>query len=144
MTAQTDAYRVAFLSPRGDTLRTVSRGVAPVGVRDSEWTASQAEYAEFRGRNPNASCDPASPERIREKPVTRNLFFDEAGNLWVEYRSAEGDMLDVFGRTGGLLGTLVAPAHEVPLQVRAGRLYTITVGEVTGTQGVTVYRIVRQ
>ena len=145
VTARTDAYRIAVVSPRGDTLRTISRDVAPLAVSDSEWTAGLAEYSDFRAKNPAASCDPASPERVRLKPVLRNLVFDDAGDLWVERRSGEGDMLDVFDPAGKLLGTMRAPAHDaqIPLYARGSRLYAIQVDEATGAQAVQAYRVVR-
>ena len=145
VTARTDVYRIAVVSPRGDTLRTISRDVAQLAVSDSEWSAGLAEYSDFRAKNPAASCDPVSPARVRLKPVLRNLAFDDAGDLWVERRSAEGDMLDVFDRAGKLIGTLPAPAHDadIPIYVRGDRLYAITVDEATGAQAVSVYRVVR-
>jgi hypothetical protein len=145
VTARTDAYRIAVVSPTGDTLRTISRDVAPLAVSDSEWSAGLAEYREFREKNPAASCDPASPARVRLKPVLRNLVFDDAGALWVERRADDGDVLDVFDRAGKLIGTLSAPMHDadIPIYVRGDRLYTITVDEATGAQAVSVYRVVR-
>jgi hypothetical protein len=145
VTARTDAYRIAVVSTRGDTLRVISRDVAPVPVSDSEWAAGLAEYGEFRAKNPGASCDPLSPTRVRLKPVLRNLVFDDAGNLWVERRSKEGDVLDVFDGAGKLIGTLPAPAHDadIPFYVRRDRLYTITVDEATGAQAVNAYRVVQ-
>lgn len=143
--ARTDAYRIAVVSPTGDTLRTISRDVAPLAVSDSEWSAGLAEYREFRAKNPAASCDPASPARVRLKPVLRSLVFDDAGDLWVERRSEAGDVLDVFDRAGKLIGTLSAPTHDadIPIYVRGDRLYTITVDEATGAQAVSAYRVVR-
>jgi hypothetical protein len=146
VTARTDDYRVAFVSPRGDTLRTVGRAIEPLAVSDSEWAAGTEEYTGFRAKNPTANCDPSSPPRMRVKPILRNLTFDDAGNLWVEHRSAGGDMLDVFDSSGSLLGTLPAPAHDdgIPLYVRAGRLYAITVNAETGAQDLLVYRVVQR
>jgi hypothetical protein len=146
VTARTDAYRIAFLSPPGDTLRTIVRAIDPVTVGDSEWTAGIEEYTGFRTKNPTANCDPSSPPRMRVKPILRNLAFDDTGDLWVEHRSADGDMLDVFGPTGKLLGTLAAPAHDddIPLYVRAGRLYAITVDAETGAQMVKSYRVAKE
>lgn len=146
VTARTDVYRIAFVSPSGDTLRVISRDVAPLAVSDSEWTAGLAEYTAFRAKNPGASCDPASPARVRVKPVLRNLVFDDGGDLWVERRSAAGDLLDVFDAAGKLIGTLPAPAHDadIPFYVRGDRLYTITVDEATGAQAVNVSRVVRR
>lgn len=145
VTARTDRYRVAFVSPRGDTLRTVGREVAPVPVSDSEWTEGIAEYTDFRAKNPNANCDPASPPRMRVKPIVRSLVFDDAGNLWVEHRSPSGDMLDVFDSAGKLLGTMPAPAHDagIPLFVRGQRLYAVELDETTGAQLVKVFRVIR-
>lgn len=145
VTTRTDAYRIAVVSPSGDTLRTISRDVTPLAVSDSEWSAGLAEYRDFRAKNPAASCDPATPARVRLKPVLRNLGFDDAGRLWVERRSADGDMLDVFDGTGKLIGTLPAPMHDadIPIYVRGDRLYTITVDEATGAQAVNVYRVLR-
>lgn len=146
VTARTDRYRIAFVSPKADTLRIIARDVAPAAVSDSEWTAGLEPYADFRAKNPAASCAPASPSRVRVKPVLRNLTFDDAGNLWVEHRSANGDMLDVFDPAGKLLGTMPAPAHDpdVPLYIRGSRLYTIEVDEMNGAQVVKAYRVVRQ
>lgn len=146
VTARSDAYRIAVVSPTGDTLRTISGDVAPLAVSDSEWSAGLAEYREFREKNPAASCDPASPARVRLKPVLRNLVFDDAGALWVERRADDGDVLDVFDRAGKLIGTLSAPTHDadIPIYVRGDRLYTITVDEATGAQAVNAYRVVRR
>ena len=120
--------------------------MAPLAVSDSEWSAGLAEYREFREKNPAASCDPASPARVRLKPVLRNLVFDDAGALWVELRADDGDVLDVFDRAGKLIGTLSAPTHDadIPIYVRGDRLYTITVDEATGAQAVNAYRVVRR
>jgi len=144
-TARTDGYRVAFVSPRGDTVRTVGRSVEPVSVSDSEWTAGVREYEEFRSKNPGANCDPSSPPRVRVKPIIRALFFDDAGRLWVERRSAGGDLLDVFDPAGKLLGTMPAPAHDedIPLYVRGNRLHAVQVDAETGAQGIRVYRVIR-
>jgi len=146
VTARTDRYRIVFVSPNGDSLRTISREIAPLAVTDSEWPAGLAEYTEFRAKNPAASCDPATPGRVRLKPVLRSLVLDDAGDLWVEHRSAEGDMLDVFDRDGKLRGVLAAPPHEteIPIYVRGDRVSTITVEETTGAQAVNVYRLVRR
>ena len=145
-TARTAAYRIAFVSRGGDTLRTIIRQMEPVAVSDSEWTAGVEEYTEFRSKNPTANCDPSSPPRMRVKPVLRNLTFDDAGRLWVERRSASGDMLDIFDPAGTLLGTVPAPAHDpdVPVYVRRSRLYAIDVDAATGAQVVRGYRVTRQ
>ena len=145
VTARTDRYHIAFISPTGDTLRVTSRDVPPVAVSDSEWTAGLEPYADFKAKNPAASCDPASPTRVRLKPILLNFTFDDAGSLWVEHRSASGDMLDVFDPAGTLLGTMQAPAHdaEIPLHAWRSRLYAIRIDETTGAQVVQVYRVVR-
>jgi len=145
VTAGTGMYRIAFLSVRGDTLRTIVREMEPVAVSDSEWTADIDDYTSFRAKNPTASCDPSSPPRMRVKPVLRNLAFDDAGNLWVEHRSANGDMLDVFDPAGKLIGTMPAPVHDsdVPLYVRGSRLYAIDLDSTTGAQVVKGYRVSR-
>jgi hypothetical protein len=145
VTARTGAYLIAFLSPSGDTLRTITRAMEPVTVSDSEWTAGVEEYTAFRAKNPTASCEPSSPPRMRVKPVLRNFTFDDVGNLWVERRSANGDMLDVFDPASKLLGTMPAPAHdaEIPLYAWGSLLYAIQVDETTGAQVVQVYRVVR-
>lgn len=144
VTARTDGYRIAFVSPGGDTLRTISREVAPLAVSDQEWSAGLQEYSDFRAKNPSASCDPASPARVRSKPVLRNLRFDEGGRLWVEHRSDRGDLFDVFDPAGKLQGTMSAPAHDsdIPPYVRGERLYVITGDDATGAQMVNVYRVV--
>lgn len=146
VTARTDRYRVAFVSPKGDTLRIVTRDVAPLALSDSERTAGLEPYADFRAKNPAANCTPASPPRVRVKPILRSFTFDDAGDLWVEHRSAGGDMLDVFAPAGKLLGTMSAPAHDpdVPVYIRGSRLYTIEVDEMNGTQVVKAYSVVRQ
>lgn len=146
VTARTSAYRIAFVSARGDTLRTITRAMEPIAVSDSEWTAGVEEYTAFRAKNPTASCDPSSPPRVRLKPVLRSLVFDDAANLWVEHRSADGDMLDVFSPTGHLLGVMPAPAHDpdIPLYVRGTRLYAIELDPATGTQVLKAYRVARR
>ena len=104
------------------------------------------EYTAFRAKNPTASCDPSSPPRIRLKPLLRSLVFDDAANLWVEHRSADGDMLGVFSPTGHLLGVMPAPAHDpdIPLYVRGTRLYAIELDPATGTQVLKAYRVARR
>ena len=146
VTARTGAYRIAFTSRDGDTLRTIVRAIEPVAVTDSEWTAGVEEYTDFRSKNPAANCDPSSPPRMRTKPILRHLTFDDAGNLWVERRSAAGDMLDVFDPAGKLVGTMPAPAHDpdVPVYVRRATLYAIDLDSATGAQVVKGYRVTRQ
>jgi hypothetical protein len=139
-----DDYRIAFVGPRGDTLRTVTREYDPVRVTDEEWERETEGFRRFRRAAPGARCDPPSPPRPAAKDAIRWLMFAPSGEMWVEATTPGGFAWDVFGADGRLLGSLPAPerAPGVPPYVRGDRLYVVRADSL-GVQYVDVYRVRR-
>lgn len=138
------AYRLAFLSPAGDTTRVIERLLAPAAVTDSMWEAATAVWTEFRRRIPTAHCSRESFSRPATAPIVHALVTDDAGALWVEARGAEGVLYDVFTPEGVFVATvsgLPASRGTVP-SVRGDRV-AVVVADSLGEQRVRVYRVRR-
>ncbi len=116
--SMTDAYRIGFQDPSGDTLRTVTRELPRAAYPDSLWEVGMRPYRQMREDFPGAQCEPSAPERPRYRAALRHLVFDEAGRLWVEAAVEGGFAWEVFDAEGRLLGAAPAPRiHHCP---RAG------------------------
>lgn len=99
-------YRIAFVSPRGDTVRMIERRVEPATIIDSEWVEANADWVKFRSDWPTAICDQGAFERPQFKPPLAFLFYDDQGRLWVELTTQAGPQYDVFDPAGRLLATV--------------------------------------
>jgi hypothetical protein len=101
-------YRLVELTLAGDTLRTVTRGFEPVPVTDQD-IATALEALQFfvdRGGRIDRSRIPA------EKPATRDLCFDDEGNVWVipwTTLAEQNRVVDVFDGGGRYLGRVALP-----------------------------------
>ncbi len=140
--ALTSAYRLAFLSPAGDTTRVIERQLAVVAVTDSVWAAETDKWTEFRQRIPSAHCSRESFARPATLPILHGLFSDDSDHLWVEAHGADGVVYDVFAANGQFVASvsgLPASGGTVP-SVRGGRI-AVVVADSLGEQRVRVYRI---
>ena len=140
----TGAYRIAFLGSRSDTIRVIENALAPMPVAAEEFRDSLAEYRAFRAKYPNTTCDPADPSAPPAKSVLQAILFDDEGRMWVERRTLDGWVYDVFDPAGRLIGQAPAPARDVDLApyIRRGRVYLVRTDSGGGQVGV-VYRVVR-
>lgn len=140
--AWTADYRVAFISPDGDTVRTVSRDYDPVLVTREEWEESLEDYRAFREEWPGVECDPGMPGTPDVRPPVEDLFFDRSGRLWVEAAVDDGPRWDVFDSRGRLLGEMEAPPRieRVPAYVGGSRV-AVVAADSLGVERVRVYEI---
>lgn len=140
--AITTSYRLAFLSPDGDTVRVIERELAPAAVSDSLWSAATAAWTEFRRRIPQAHCSRESFTRPATIPILYSVFSDDDGRLWAEARGNAGVVYDVFAANGEFIASvngLPASGGTVP-GVLGGRV-AVVVADSLGEQRVRVYRI---
>jgi len=138
----TGEYRIAFLTPAGDTLRVVTRERPPLPYTDALYEEGMRPYRELRETHPGLRCEPGEPERPSHRAALRHFLFDEAGRMWVEAAAEDGFVWEVFDAEGRLLGAFSAPprAADVPPYVRDGRLYQVETDDAD-VQYVVVYRI---
>jgi 6-bladed beta-propeller len=97
-------YRIALVSPEGDTLRMIERVRAPVPITDVEWDSATAEFNSFRDESPGADCEPSSLERPSAKAALRSLLTDTSGRIWAEIFTESGTAWEVFDAQGLLQG----------------------------------------
>jgi hypothetical protein len=141
--ATTDAYRIVFLGPQGDTLRTIAHQEPAAAISDSEWAAGLAEWSEFRHQNPGAKCDRERFERPAAKPPLLWLFYDDQGVLWVEVRTSTGSRYDRYDPTGAPLPSVTGlpPTGGIDPSVAGDRIAIVLGGEESFPR-VGIYRIV--
>jgi hypothetical protein len=139
-----DAFRITFVAPGGDTARVVERVSTPLRVTDDDWTKATAEYRAFSDTVRGVSCVPSSFTRPEVKTTIRDLAFDIDGRMWVEAATANGFVLDVFDSAGRQFGRAVAPQRQrtVPMYARGDRLYLVQTDSLD-VQYVVVYAIER-
>jgi hypothetical protein len=143
LAGNTGRYRLAFLSPGGDTARVFAREIAPAPVSDAEWAEIEREWSEFQERTKGTRCDRTGIERPASKPAFASAFFDDMHRVWVEAWDSAGFRFDVFDSTGVLVGTLPAPARDRSVRpyVRTGKLFYVGLDSLD-VQAVHVARIV--
>lgn len=126
VTARSSEYRLAFSSPGGDTLRTVSRQAERVPVTDADWAPTDSAYAEFREAWAGARCEGAI-NRPEHRPVLRGIFFDHDGRLMVEWQSTDGPALDLYDHDYRWVATVPLPERDdsESIRLRDGRLYLV-------------------
>jgi hypothetical protein len=135
-------YRVAFANAAGDTVRLVTRDLAPVPYSDELWAEATEPYERLMEDYPGSQCEPREPVRPESRAPLRHILFDEGGRMWVEAAAESGFTWEVFGPGGPLLGAAPAPprAPGVPPVVRGDRLYQVE-ADALGVQSVAVYRL---
>lgn len=138
----TESYRIVFVRPGGDTLRIVVREGPALPYPDSLWHEGLRPYTQMMEDFPGTGCEPAAPQRPRNRAALRSIVFDDEGSMWVEAASENGFVWDVFDSEGRLLGTAPAPdrVETIPVYVRGGHLYQVEAGELD-VPVVGVYRL---
>lgn len=140
--AWTADYRISFVDPGGDTVRTVSRRFEPAAVTEEAWEEALEDYRAFREEWPGVDCDPEMPGKPEARPPVEDLFFDRSGRLWVEAVRADGPRWDVFDPEGRLVGEMEVPPRvdRVPAYVGGGRVAVVAAGGLD-VERVRVYEI---
>lgn len=129
--ADTDRYRIALQTVRGDTLRVIERAHEPLSVTAEDRRKAIEDLAWFteQGGKIDASRIPST------KPALGGFFTDDQGYLWVWPSAASEDagrVLDVFDPNGRYLGRVRLPfpiGYFRPLIV-GDRIYAITHDEL--------------
>ncbi len=134
-------YRVAIVSPAGDTLRVLSHSLPPVPVTDAEWHDSVADYEAFRDSVSGESCEGSMVRPATKVPVD-GLELDATGRIWVQRIDSAGPVWDIWQGD-----TLVATARGStrsrydPIDIRGDRMAIVRDSD-DGGKLVVVYRIV--
>lgn len=142
--AWSSQYRLVFIDPGGDTVRTLTRAVDPLPLPDSLWAPVEAGHREFREQWRGADCDGVI-SRPRHRPTLHDLYFDHHGRMLVEHATPDGGAFDLFDPDGRRVGTFPAPPDRdpsVPPFLRDDRLYLVTKDSVD-VQTVRVYALER-
>lgn len=139
--AWTSSYRVAFVDAAGDTLRALTRDVAPVPVSDAEWETVAADYADWRATWGGADCE-GSIARPGTKRLLLALHYDARGRLIVEYEDRAGRALDFYDDAGRWMATapFVERDESVDPAFRNGRVAVVR-RDSLDVQRVEVFRI---
>jgi hypothetical protein len=141
--ARSDAYRIAFLGPQGDTTMIIAGNVAASPISDADWATSHAEWEKFRREWPTAQCSRTSFNRPATKPVLNWLFLDGAGKLWAEVLTNEGTRYDVFDLDGHPVASVhgLPPSGGLDPSVTGTRAAFVVVDSTTDVQSVRVFRL---
>lgn len=128
-----DAYRLARLDERGDTVLVVEVDIPPDPVTAEDRQA----YVE------RMAADEPAERRVAEeivshahptKPVIDQLAMDDEGRLWVRRRMEEGEtpVYDLFDREGEYQGSVRLGFRTSVLQprIRNGKLYAVVSDEL--------------
>jgi hypothetical protein len=139
----TGEYRIGFINPAGDTVRTVERDLPPRPVTDDEWRAEENRFQEFLDGIEDEQCDRRTLPRPDRGRLLHALFFDDQSRMWIERHAGSGRSFDVYDPDGRLIAEAAAPARleRVQPHVRAGRLYLVTADSLE-VESVRVYDIV--
>ena len=141
--AWSDVYRIAYLTPGGDTARVVERSAETFLAPDTMRARVDSEYTAFRRTPGLGRCTPPDLPDYEILPPIRSMTFDDEARLWVEVLDAGGPRLDVFSQEGSLLGSARSDARlNLGISViRDGRLAVVETAP-EGHQRVVIYRIV--
>ena len=138
-----ESYRIAVMSPAGDTLRVIRRTVQPRTVSAEE---RDSAIAQVRSRFESAGGAQA-PRQIEipdTKPVIADLEVDARGNLWVLNQPPAGATVmewSVHDPDGRYLGAIAVPAMYV-MDIGEDYVAGVRYGEM-GVGEVVVHRITR-
>jgi hypothetical protein len=103
--ARTDAYRITFLGPAGDTVATIRRDEPLRLIADSAWEAGLVKWTEAR-KTPGIKCDGDAFDRPAGQPVLGALFYDDQGRLWVEVHGVDALRYDLYDAAGTRVATI--------------------------------------
>jgi hypothetical protein len=136
-----EAYRIARLDERGDTVLVLEVDIPPEPVTSEDrqrFIDSMLEGAPDQRR--------ALEELVRlspgTKPVIDQLSLDDESRLWVRHRVAEDEDIryDLFARDGEYLGSVrlgFRPAVHIPPRIRHGKFHALA------TDSLGVHTVVR-
>jgi hypothetical protein len=127
-TVQTGDYELDRVSPRGDTLRTVTRPYDPVPVTQADRDRAIKSMAWV-----TRQWGTVDPDRIPSvKPAVRSLYVAEDGDLWVGRVTDTPEVVfDVFDPDGRLLGQVQLPFQpSLPPVIRGELMVAVTRGEM--------------
>jgi len=138
--ARTDAYRITFLGPAGDTVQTIQREEPLHPIADSAWEAGLGEWTEAR-KTAGIKCDGDSFDRPAGQPVLGALFYDDQGRLWVEVHSLDGLRYDLYDAAGTRVATITGlpTSGEVDPAIQGDRI-AIALPEEGGFPRIGIYR----
>lgn len=119
---------VQLRAGRGDTLRRITRQVAPVPVTAAERDAVIARVKETFKDFPGVNLDFSRIPKV--KPSLEALHVDDRGNLWVRRTSVDttASAFDVFNRNGSHIATAdarFAPWRYASPTIRGDHFYAI-------------------
>jgi len=135
-------FRIALISPAGDTVRVIEREQSPVPVRDDVWEEGLREYRDFKAENPSASCEPRSLPKPEFTPPMVDLLADPQGRLWVQAETPDGRFWEVFDREGILIGRVPDfPRGDRTVPYIAGSRILNAVPDSLGVETVQLFRI---
>jgi hypothetical protein len=121
--ARSDEYRIAELSPTGDTLRIIMRDVAAAAVQAAERDSAMKAVTEQAG----GTVRPNPSEVPSRKPFMDGLFVSANGEVWVRRVNAAGEAgsrFDVFDGDGLYLGTAVSELTlGEPIEITGDMVY---------------------
>lgn len=138
--ARSGEYRIAVVTPKGDTLRVIEALASPRAVFPAEWNDSLTPMRSWKKEHAGVQCTGEEPAAPRTRPVLEGIWFDDRHQMWVERRDMQGHAYDVFDSSGVLFASMTAPERDpwVPPYVRGGRLYIVALNEAGG-QEVKIY-----
>lgn len=127
--ATTDAYRIARLDERGDTVLLLEAAVEPEPVTAADRSGYVERVTDDRPEARRAAEEVAAL-MPSTRPVLASLNVDDEGRLWVERVTPEDEppLYDVFTREGEHVRSVrlgFEPAPSFPLRVRDGHLYSV-------------------
>ncbi|HUG28227.1 MAG TPA: hypothetical protein VMK53_08010 [Gemmatimonadales bacterium] len=143
LVADTEQYRIASVTPSGDTLRVLERDTGtPVPITDAEWDERTAGWRKDRAEDATLQCPVSAIPRPGAKPALNDLFLADDGTLWVDRWTAGGRVTEVFSAEGDLLGAFPAIERNrnVVPSARGNRL-AVVVDDEDGIPFVRVYEL---
>lgn len=124
-----DAYRVARLSARGDTLLVIE-SETPAPTVTNEDRAAFVQRADDQRPGDRRALEEIAALMPDTKPSIASLTADDEGRLWIGRAVAEDadPEFDVFDGDGAYVGTVrlgFRPAPYTPIRIRQRRVYAI-------------------
>jgi hypothetical protein len=124
-----DAYRVARLSARGDTLLVIE-SETPAPTVTNEDRAAFVQRADDQRPGDRRALEEVAALMPDTKPSIASLTADDEGRLWIGRAVAEDadPEFDVFDGDGAYVGTVrlgFRPAPYTPIRIRQRRVYAI-------------------
>lgn len=127
---ETEAYRIARLDARGDTVLVVDVQVEPLAVTEED-RRSYVDALVERSPNRQGAAESIVALMPEYKPVIEDLGVDDLGRLWVKRSAEEGEnpRYDIFERDGAYRGSVILNFNVVPylpIRVRQNRIYALS------------------